>query len=126
MFLEFHFHFKEMVEEVTVKEPEGEAAKLEEALALTVQAAQSSNIIESSAQGGAESSCNDTSASPSDADRVKSLEYADELMETGSKAVKEGDFAEATDCFSRALEIRLGFLFLLFIFVSLLMSYEKL
>ena len=36
-------------------------------------------------------------------------------------AVKEGDFVEAIDCFSCALEIRLGFKF-----VSLLMSYEKL
>ena len=41
-------------------------------------------------------------------------------------AVKEGDFVEAIDCFSHALEIRLGFLFLVLKFVSLLMSYEKL
>ena len=41
-------------------------------------------------------------------------------------AVKEGDFVEAIDCFSCALEIRIGFLFLVLKFVSLLMSYEKL
>ncbi|KAL9272558.1 Histone-binding protein N1/N2-like protein [Drosera capensis] len=36
------------------------------------------------------------------------LEIADALMETGSVAVKKGVFAEATDCFSRALEIRVA------------------
>ena len=41
-------------------------------------------------------------------------------------AVKEGDFVVAIDCFNHALEIRLGFLFLVLKFVSLLMSYEKL
>ena len=41
-------------------------------------------------------------------------------------AVKEGDFVEAIDCLSHALEIRIGFLFLVLKFVSLLMSYEKL
>lgn len=102
-----------MVEEVTVKEAENAATKVEEALAPTGQVAQSSNeaTIESNAQGDTESSCNnnaDTSARPSDADREKSLEYAEELMEKGSKAVKEGDFSEATDCFSRALEIRVA------------------
>ncbi|KAA8547283.1 hypothetical protein F0562_003853 [Nyssa sinensis] len=70
--------------------------------------------IESNAQGGTESSCNnnnnvvETSALTSEADREKSLEYADELMERGSKAVKEHDYAEATECFSRALEIRVS------------------
>uniref|UniRef100_A0A5B6ZYJ8 Uncharacterized protein n=1 Tax=Davidia involucrata TaxID=16924 RepID=A0A5B6ZYJ8_DAVIN len=72
--------------------------------------------IESNAQGGTESSCNnnnnnnnaETSALTSDADREKSLEYADELMERGSKALKENDYAEATECFSRALEIRVA------------------
>ena len=102
-----------MVEEVTVKQAENAATKVEEALAPTGQVAQSSNeaTIESNAQGDTESSCNnnaDTSARPSDADREKSLEYAEELMEKGSKAVKEGDFSEATDCFSRALEIRVA------------------
>ncbi|GFS29959.1 hypothetical protein Acr_00g0009360 [Actinidia rufa] len=66
--------------------------------------------IESNTLGGAESSCNnnnvETSALTSDGERGKSLEYADELMERGSKAAKDGDYAEATDCYSRALEIR--------------------
>lgn len=43
-------------------------------------------------------------------DPAKTLADADELMEKGSKATKEGDYAEAVDCFSRAVEIRLGFL----------------
>ncbi|CAK9158717.1 unnamed protein product [Ilex paraguariensis] len=66
--------------------------------------------IESGPQGGTESSCNnnnvESSGLKSDGDREKSLEYVDELMERGSKAEKERDYAEATDCFSRALEIR--------------------
>ncbi|PSR88015.1 hypothetical protein CEY00_Acc31045 [Actinidia chinensis var. chinensis] len=66
--------------------------------------------IESNTLGGAESSCNnndvETSALTSDGERGKSLEYAEELMERGSKAAKDGDYAEATDCYSRALEIR--------------------
>lgn len=37
----------------------------------------------------------------------KTLEFADELTEKGSLFLKESDFAEAVDCFSRALEIRL-------------------
>ncbi|MCD7448860.1 hypothetical protein HAX54_046954 [Datura stramonium] len=44
----------------------------------------------------------------SDGDREKSLEYADELMVKGSKATKDGDYGEAVECYSRALEIRLG------------------
>ncbi|XP_058186188.1 uncharacterized protein LOC131303367 isoform X2 [Rhododendron vialii] len=63
--------------------------------------------------GGTESSCNnnnnnsvETSSITSDGERRNSLEYADELMERGSKAAKEQDYAEATECYSRALEIR--------------------
>ncbi|KAA8531776.1 hypothetical protein F0562_006507 [Nyssa sinensis] len=65
--------------------------------------------IESKVQGGPDSSCNntvETSALTSDAGHEKSLEFAEELMKKGSKAQKEHDYAEATDCFSRALEIR--------------------
>ncbi|CAO2828257.1 unnamed protein product [Amaranthus hypochondriacus] len=39
-------------------------------------------------------------------DHEKSLEFADDLMEKGNSAFKEGDFPEAADFFSRALEIR--------------------
>lgn len=46
-------------------------------------------------------------------DREKSLEFSDELMEKGNLNFKEGDFPEAAELFSRALEIRLGFLSLL-------------
>ncbi|XAR73928.1 hypothetical protein NMG60_11008061 [Bertholletia excelsa] len=68
--------------------------------------------VESKAQGGAESSCNNNNADPSaivsDGNREKSLGYADELMERGSKAAKEHDYTEATECYSRALEIRVA------------------
>ncbi|XP_008241594.1 PREDICTED: protein HGV2 [Prunus mume] len=68
--------------------------------------------ITDGAQGGAESTCNndnaEASAVTSDGDREKSLEFADELMEKGSKAIKDSDFGEATECFSRSLEIRVA------------------
>ncbi|CAI9766810.1 unnamed protein product [Fraxinus pennsylvanica] len=62
--------------------------------------------------GATESTCNNDNESSvvnSDAEFQKSLEYADELMVRGSKASQDRDYAEATDCYSRALEIRLGF-----------------
>ncbi|KVH92589.1 Tetratricopeptide-like helical [Cynara cardunculus var. scolymus] len=69
--------------------------------------------IDSTGGGGTMSSCNnnnvaETSGLTSDGEMDKSLEYADELMERGSKANKEQDYSEATDCFSRALEIRVA------------------
>ncbi|GAB2220761.1 hypothetical protein Droror1_Dr00008433, partial [Drosera rotundifolia] len=45
-----------------------------------------------------------------DPDVKSPLELAEELTVKGSVAVKDGDFGEATDCFSRALEIRFVFL----------------
>ncbi|XP_042066390.1 NASP-related protein sim3-like [Salvia splendens] len=77
-------------------------------------------VIESSDGGGpAESTCNNNnnnnnnnaskiSAVPNDDEREQTLEFADELMARGSKAAKDGDYAEATDCYSRALEIRVA------------------
>ncbi|KAI6695319.1 hypothetical protein NL676_023029 [Syzygium grande] len=38
----------------------------------------------------------------------KSLGFADELMEGGSRALRDGNYVEATECFSRALEIRVA------------------
>lgn len=70
--------------------------------------------IDSTGLGGTTSSCNNNNVVETTSnvvvEREKSLEYAEELMERGSKANKEDDFAESTDCFSRALEIRLGFI----------------
>lgn len=45
----------------------------------------------------------------SSSDGRPSLELADELMDKGNKAMKENDFEEAAENFSRALEIRLHF-----------------
>lgn len=99
---------EEMVEEV----PDSKriAPGTEETQPPNVEETQVTNqaTIESMAQGGTESSCStaQTSALLSDADRDKSLEHAAELMARGSTALKECDFSEATECFSRALEIR--------------------
>ncbi|KAI7744871.1 hypothetical protein M8C21_027206 [Ambrosia artemisiifolia] len=69
--------------------------------------------IDSIGLGGTSSSCNnnnnnvaETSGLTSDEEGETSLAYAQQLMDRGSKANKEEDYAEATDCFSRALEIR--------------------
>ncbi|KAJ8567210.1 hypothetical protein K7X08_019418 [Anisodus acutangulus] len=66
--------------------------------------------------GGTESTCHnnnnnnnaESSAVTSDGNREKSLEYADELMVKGSNASKDGDYGEAVECYSRALEIRVA------------------
>ncbi|KAK1364395.1 hypothetical protein POM88_039956 [Heracleum sosnowskyi] len=42
----------------------------------------------------------------SDPENLNSLKHADELMEKGGLASKDRDYAEASDCYSRALEIR--------------------
>ncbi|KAL1188886.1 hypothetical protein V5N11_001001 [Cardamine amara subsp. amara] len=69
--------------------------------------------VESAVQGGTESTCNNNAAESaaidfSDEEREKTLEFAEELTEKGSAFLKENDFAEAVDCFSRALEIRVA------------------
>ena len=70
--------------------------------------------IESNTVGGTESTCNTTKqpvAESSDPENLNSLKQADELMEKGDKASKDQDYAEASDCYSRALEIRSLFSF---------------
>ncbi|KAJ9170789.1 hypothetical protein P3X46_018867 [Hevea brasiliensis] len=70
--------------------------------------------IESNVQGGTESTCNnisnsgEASALTSDGDGEKSLELVAELTDRGTKALKESDYGEAAECFSRALEIRVS------------------
>ena len=100
-----------------------EAASASEAsvteLAQTLEPNQASieATVGSAAQGGAESSCNNNNNAAesavtdivSEEEREKTLEFADELTEKGSVFLKEMDFAEAVDCFSRALEIRYPF-----------------
>ncbi|KAL6880422.1 hypothetical protein ACP4OV_011987 [Aristida adscensionis] len=43
-----------------------------------------------------------------EAEEPKTLERAQELFDTGSKAIEDGDFVDAVDCLSRALEIRVS------------------
>ena len=73
--------------------------------------AQTSVEATATSQGGAaDSTCNENNNGET-SDPEKSLDLAVELSEKGSAALKENDFSEAVDCFSRALEIRLGFSF---------------
>lgn len=105
---------------------EGAASSKSEALATRPQeplvpSNQASNdaTIESNPLGGAaDSACNSNSSinhpessvltSDGDGGGNKSLGFADELMEGGSAALKDGNYVEATECFSRALEIRVA------------------
>ncbi|KAM1702033.1 hypothetical protein FF1_027208 [Malus domestica] len=100
-----------MEEEASASASATASETLTETAALEAQRSNEATITEV-AQGGAESTCNNDSAEASavssDGDREKSLEFADELIEKGSKAVKDSDYGEATDCFSRALEIRVA------------------
>ncbi|XP_010432116.1 PREDICTED: protein HGV2-like [Camelina sativa] len=74
--------------------------------------------LESSVQGGGtDSTCNNNNNNNAadsaatdvcDEDREKTLEFADELTEQASAFLKDQDFGEAVDCFSRALEIRVA------------------
>ncbi|KAK3223488.1 hypothetical protein Dsin_010513 [Dipteronia sinensis] len=70
--------------------------------------------IESAAEGATESTCNnndnvgETSGVSADDDREKTVEFSDELIDRGRLALKESDYSEASDCFSRALEIRVA------------------
>ncbi|XP_050113785.1 NASP-related protein sim3-like [Malus sylvestris] len=98
-----------MVEEASASASASET--LTQTAELEAQRSNEATITEV-AQGGAESTCNNDSAEASavssDGDREKSLEFANELIEKGSKAVKDSDYGEATECFSRALEIRVA------------------
>ncbi|KAK7309244.1 hypothetical protein RJT34_05812 [Clitoria ternatea] len=69
----------------------------------------SGTSVDTAAHTGEESVSNaETSGAASGSDPQKSLELADELMDKANKAMKENDFAEAADNFSRALEIRVA------------------
>ncbi|KAM7262595.1 hypothetical protein ACFE04_000278 [Oxalis oulophora] len=66
-------------------------------------------IQSSSAVNATKSTCNTTTSVDDDVDREKTLEFADELFEDGLKSVLvDNDYAEAADCFSRTLEIRVA------------------
>jgi len=95
----------------TLTEPATEIAQTQEPNLASIEA-----TVESVVQGGTESTCNNDANNNNAADsaatevcdeeREKTLEFAEELTEKGSVFLKENDFAEAVDCFSRALEIR--------------------
>lgn len=76
--------------------------------------------IETGTQGGADSSNNNENGNAEDSaltsagEGERTLEFVVELAEKGSKALKERDYAEAVECFSRALEIKLVSFYLSF------------
>ncbi|XP_074275233.1 uncharacterized protein LOC141599192 [Silene latifolia] len=64
--------------------------------------------IESIAPTNSETSVRIPQTSKIPAVDENSLEFSDELMKKGNDALKEGDYPEASDFFSRALEIRVA------------------
>lgn len=93
----------------TLPEPASEIVQTLDSNQASIEA-----TVESAVQGGTESTCNNNAAESaaidvSDEDRENTLEFAEELTVKGSAFLKEQDFAEAVDCFSRALEIRFHF-----------------
>ncbi|KAG2376036.1 uncharacterized protein HKW66_Vig0158100 [Vigna angularis] len=98
-----------MAEEAPASETSVTMPRLEEAVAVdeTLNSSEkdkSGISVNASTAHGVEESVSKAEASVSDPQ--KSLELANELMEKGNLAIKENDFGEAADNFSRALEIR--------------------
>jgi len=83
--------------------PPAEASAVDETLNSNENGKSGISVDAGTAQGVEESVSN---AEASVIDPQKSLELANELMEKGNLAIKENDFGEAADNFSRALEIR--------------------
>ncbi|KAF9682330.1 hypothetical protein SADUNF_Sadunf05G0097900 [Salix dunnii] len=71
----------------------------------SVEATIKESTTTSSQGGAADSTCNDDNNGET-SDPRKSLDFAVVLSEKGTDALKENDFSEAVECFSRALEIR--------------------
>lgn len=98
-----------MAEEAPASETSVTMPRLAEAVAVDETLNSSENdksgiSVDASTAHGVEESVSKAEASVSDPQ--KSLELANELMEKGNLAIKENDFGEAADNFSRALEIR--------------------
>ncbi|XP_014520901.1 NASP-related protein sim3 [Vigna radiata var. radiata] len=100
-----------MAEEAPASETSVTMPRLAEAVAVDETLNSSENdksgiSVDASTAHGVEESVSKAEASVSDPQ--KSLELANELMEKGNLAIKENDFGEAADNFSRALEIRVS------------------
>ncbi|CAH8380804.1 unnamed protein product [Eruca vesicaria subsp. sativa] len=65
-------------------------------------------MVEEAAAASASEASSAVTDDLSEEEREKTLEFTDELAEKGSVFLKEMDFAEVVDCFSRALEIRVA------------------
>ncbi|KAG6775819.1 hypothetical protein POTOM_019318 [Populus tomentosa] len=93
-----------MASESSVTEPKTAPIENQTSVEATIKG---STTTTSSQGGAADSTCNDNNNGET-SDPRKSLDFAVELSEKGTNALKENDFSEAVECFSRALEIRLG------------------
>ena len=100
----FLFEIDIMASESSVTEPKTAPIENQTSVEATIKG---STTTTSSQGGAADSTCNDDNNGET-SDPRKSLDFAVELSEKGTNALKENDFSEAVECFSRALEIRLG------------------
>ncbi|KAJ6930051.1 protein HGV2-like [Populus alba x Populus x berolinensis] len=91
-----------MASESSVTEPKTAPIENQTSVEATIKG---STTTTSSQGGAADSTCNDDNNGET-SDPRKSLDFAVELSEKGTNALKENDFSEAVECFSRALEIR--------------------
>ncbi|KAJ6413076.1 hypothetical protein OIU84_005979 [Salix udensis] len=90
-----------MASESSVTEPKAAPIETQASVEATIK----ESTTASSHGGAADSTCNDGNNGET-SDPRKSLDFAVELSEKGADALKENDFSEAVECFSRALEIR--------------------
>ncbi|XP_011004597.1 PREDICTED: protein HGV2-like [Populus euphratica] len=90
-----------MASESSVTEPKTAPIENQTSVEATIKG----STTTSSQGGAADSTCNDDNNGET-SDPHKSLDFAVELSEKGTNALKENDFSEAVECFSRALEIR--------------------
>ncbi|CAK7339475.1 unnamed protein product [Dovyalis caffra] len=89
-----------MDSESSITEPKAAAIESQTSVEATIKESTTTSQGEA-----ADSTCNENGNGET-SDPEKSLNFAVELAEKGTKALKENDFSEAVDCFSRALEIR--------------------
>lgn len=90
----------------TAEEPMADASSTQEVDKTVLSTPEERNDLSVESNGGPADDGDARSPEDEGGDEEDTLESATELFEKGSKAIEDGDFVEAVDCLSRALEIR--------------------
>ncbi|XP_020592116.1 protein HGV2 [Phalaenopsis equestris] len=93
--------------EIAADDPSAEASPILKDDKTLVSAPGAGKSIGIQSNGGS-ANVDACSTEDEEGDEEDGLEHATELFEKGSKAIEAGDFTEAVDCLSRALEIRVA------------------